>query len=110
MQKMSLIRKELREKRFAIMLPEEVVAGFGWAEGEVPARVREILDMELLRRHAISRWKAAELLQLNLQDLFQVNRKISHDARRLDKPVGGLTTPVFETRVRYCLGSVSLLF
>jgi predicted HTH domain antitoxin len=60
------------EKRFEIMLPEEVVVSFGWAEDEVPARVREVLVMELLRRHAISQRKAAELLQLNLRDLFEV--------------------------------------
>jgi hypothetical protein len=36
----------MREKRFAIMLPEEVVVGFGWAH-EVPARVHKVLVMEL---------------------------------------------------------------
>ena len=62
----------MKEKRFAIMLPEEVIAGFDWAEDQVPARVREVLIMELLRRHALSQRKAAELLRINLRDLFEV--------------------------------------
>ena len=53
----------MREKRFEIILPAEVVAGFGWAEDEVPTRVREVLLMELLRRHTISQRKDAELLK-----------------------------------------------
>jgi predicted HTH domain antitoxin len=61
--------KTMTEKRFEVVLPEEVVAGFGWAEGEVSARVREALVMELLRQHVISQGKAAELLQLNRWDL-----------------------------------------
>ena len=72
MQKISPHEKSMKEKRFAIMLPEEVMAGFDWAEDQVPARVREVLVMELLRRHAVSQRKAAELLQLNLRDLFEV--------------------------------------
>jgi hypothetical protein len=72
MQKLSPQRKGMKDKRFAVMLPEEVVAGFGWTEDEVPARVREVLVMDLLCRHAISQRKAAELLQLNLRDLFEV--------------------------------------
>ena len=62
----------MREKRFEVMLPEEVVTGFGWTEDEVPARVCEVLVMALLRRHAVSQRKAAELLQCNLRELFEV--------------------------------------
>ena len=62
----------MREKRFAVLLPEEVVAGFGWTEEEVPSRVREVLVIALLRRHAVSQRKAAELLHLNLRELFEV--------------------------------------
>jgi Uncharacterised protein family (UPF0175) len=62
----------MREQRFKVLLPEEVVAGFGWAEDEVPARVREVLVMELLRRHTVSQRKAAKFLNLNLRDLFEV--------------------------------------
>ncbi len=60
------------DKHFDVVLPEEVVAGFGWIEGEVSTRVREALVMELLRQHVISQGKAAELLQLNRWDLFEV--------------------------------------
>jgi predicted HTH domain antitoxin len=72
MQKPSPQGKGMKEKHFEIMLPEEVVEGFGWAEDEVPARVREVLVMALLRRHVVSQRKAAELLHLNLRDLFEV--------------------------------------
>jgi hypothetical protein len=64
--------KIMADKHFDIVLPEEVVAGFGWAEGEVSARVREALVMELLRQHVISQGKATELLQLNRWDLYEV--------------------------------------
>jgi len=60
------------EKRFDVRLPEEVIAAFGWAEDQVPARVREVLVMTLLRRRSISQRKAAEFLHLNLRDLFKV--------------------------------------
>src|ERR671934_153565 len=62
----------MADKHFDVVLPEEVVAGFGWTEGEVSARVREALVMELLRQHVISQGKAAELLQLNRWDLYDV--------------------------------------
>jgi Uncharacterised protein family (UPF0175) len=54
--------KVMIEKRFEVVLPEEVVTAFGWAEGEISVRVREALVMELLRQHVISQGKAAELL------------------------------------------------
>jgi len=62
----------MADKHFDIVLPEEEVAGFGWVEGEVSARVREALVMELLRQHVISQGKAAELLHLNRWDLSEV--------------------------------------
>ena len=62
----------MADKHFDVVLPEEVVAGFGWIEGEVSARVREALVMELLRQHVISQGKAAELLQLSRWDLYEV--------------------------------------
>ena len=64
--------KNMKEKRFEIVLPQEVVAGFGWTEHEVPARVREVLVMELLRQPAVSQRKAAKLLQINIRDLFKL--------------------------------------
>jgi Uncharacterised protein family (UPF0175) len=72
MQKPSSQRKGMKEKRFAIMLLEEVIAESGWMEDEVPVRVREVLVMELLRRHVVSQRKTAELLQLHLRDLSEV--------------------------------------
>jgi len=60
------------EKRFEVELPEEVVAQLGWQEAEVSRRLREVLVMELLRRHVISQGKAVELLQLNPWDLYEV--------------------------------------
>jgi hypothetical protein len=60
------------EKRFEVELPEEVVAGFGWHEGEVPWKVREALVMELLRRDHLSEAQAAALLQLNRWELLDV--------------------------------------
>jgi len=62
----------MADKHFDIALPEEVVAGFGWAEEEVSARGREALVMELLRQHVISQGKAAELLRLNRWELYEV--------------------------------------
>ena len=62
----------IADKHFDIVLPEEVMAGFGWTAGEVSARVRKALVMELLRQHVISQGKAAELLQLNRWDLHEV--------------------------------------
>jgi predicted HTH domain antitoxin len=62
----------MADKHFDIALPEEVMAGFGWAEGDVSTRVREALVMELLRQHIISQGKAAELLHLNRWDLYDV--------------------------------------
>ena len=62
----------MADKHFDIVLPEEVMAGFGWTEGEVSARVRKTLVMELLRQRVISQGKAAELLQRNRWDLYEV--------------------------------------
>jgi predicted HTH domain antitoxin len=62
----------MKAQRFEILLPEEVVAGLGWADEEVSAQEREVLVIALLRRQAVSQRKAAELLHLNLRDLFKV--------------------------------------
>lgn len=62
----------MAEKHFEIVLPEEVVAGFGWQEAEVPAKIRETLVMELLRRDHISEAQAAGLLQLDRWELLDV--------------------------------------
>jgi hypothetical protein len=56
---------EVAEKRFEVELPEEVLLGFGWEEGEVPRRVREALLMDLLRLDKLSEAQAADLLCLD---------------------------------------------
>jgi predicted HTH domain antitoxin len=72
------LRRRLKEvnkvsgKRFEVELPEEVLAGFGWQEAEVPSRVRQILVMELLRQHLISQGKAVELLEISRWDLYDL--------------------------------------
>ena len=60
------------EKHFEIVLPEEVVAGFGWQDVDVPAKIREALVMELLRRDQISEGQAAELLKLDRWELLEM--------------------------------------
>ena len=59
-------------KRFEVELPEQVLAGFGWQEAEVPRKVREALVMELLRRDQLSEAQAAELLQLDRWELLEI--------------------------------------
>jgi hypothetical protein len=62
----------MAEKRFEVDLPEEVLAGFGWQEEEVPSRLRETLIMELLRLDQLSEVEAAELLNLDRGELLEV--------------------------------------
>ena len=62
----------MAEKRFEVALPEEVVTWFGWQETEVPAKIREALVMELLRRDHIAEAQASELLQLDRWALLDV--------------------------------------
>ena len=40
-----ILHKEntMAERRFEVELPEEVLAGFGWRDAEVPYRLREAL-------------------------------------------------------------------
>jgi hypothetical protein len=51
----------MAEKLFEVSLLEEVLAGFGWEEAEVPGKLREALVMELLRRDDVTEAQAAEL-------------------------------------------------
>lgn len=65
------------EKLFEVMLPEELVASFGWREAEVPLRIREALVMELLRLDRLTEVQAAAILGLNrwrLVDLMGQHR------------------------------------
>ena len=54
-------------------LPDEVVAAL--AGEDVAGKLREILVMELLREHRISQGRAAEILGLRQEDLFQLMTK-----------------------------------
>ena len=60
----------MSERHFDVVLPEEVVAGFGWAE-ERYQRVREALVMELLRQLCHFA-RLPELLQLSRWDLSEL--------------------------------------
>ena len=62
----------MADKHFKVDLPEEVVAGFGWKEAEVPQRLRESLVMELLHRDTLSEAQAAALLGLNRWELLDM--------------------------------------
>ena len=62
----------MTEKHFEVALPEEVLAGFGWREADVPDKVREALVMELLRRDHLSEAQAAALLQLDRWELLEL--------------------------------------
>jgi hypothetical protein len=73
----------MTEKLFEISLPEEVLAGFGWEEAEVPGKLREALVMELLRRDDITEAQAAELLQLDRWDLLETMRRYQVSAIRM---------------------------
>jgi predicted HTH domain antitoxin len=63
---------DMAGKRFEVELPEEVLAGFGWQDGEVPERMREAVVMELLRRGRISEAEAAAFLDLGRRELLDV--------------------------------------
>jgi hypothetical protein len=85
--RMILFRKggPMAAKWFEVELPEEVVEWFGWQDAEVPYKVREALVMELLRRHVISRGKAAELLQFKAR-LPEARRVAARLLSRLSSP------------------------
>lgn len=59
-------------KRFKVNLPDEVLAGFGWREDEVPSKLRETLVMDLLRLGQLSEAQTAELLDLDRWQLLEV--------------------------------------
>lgn len=73
----------MAEKRFEVELLEEVLAGFGWQESDVPRRVREALVMELLRRDQLSEAQAAALLQLDRWGLLDVMGRYQVPAIRM---------------------------
>lgn len=71
------------EKHFEVDLPEEVLVGFGWREGEVPNGVREALVMELVRLDRLSEAQAAEVLELNRWDLLETMGRYQVPAIRM---------------------------
>jgi hypothetical protein len=71
------------DKRFEVELPEEVLAGFGWQEIDVPRRVREALVMELLRRDQLSEAQAAALLQFDRWELLDIMGRYQVPAIRM---------------------------
>ena len=73
----------MAEKRFEVSLPEEVLAGFGWQEAEVPAKLRTALVMELLRRDDITEAQAAAFLHLDRWDLLETMRRYQVSAIRM---------------------------
>lgn len=72
-------------KRFEVDLPEEVLAGFGWKDPEVPHKVREALVMELLRRDQLSEAQTAELLRLDRWELLELMGRYRVPALRMSK-------------------------
>ena len=62
----------MAEKHFQVTLPDEVLAGFGWQEPEVPHRIREALVMELVRLDRLSEAEAAEALGLDRWELLEI--------------------------------------
>ena len=73
----------MAKKHFEVELPEEVLAGFGWQESEVPRRVCEALVMELIRLDRVSEAQAAEFLGLNRWDLLEVMGRYQIPAIRM---------------------------
>ena len=73
----------MAEKLFEVSLPEEVLAGFGWEDAEVPDQLRQALVMELLRRDNITEAQAAALLNLDRWDLLETMRRCQVSAIRM---------------------------
>lgn len=75
----------MAEKHFAVTLPEEVLAGLGWPDTEVPRRLREIVVMELLRRAQVTEAQAAGLLQLDRWELLELMGRYQVPAVRMTR-------------------------
>ena len=71
------------EKQFEVSLPEEVLAGFGWDDAEVPGKLREALVMELLRRNRFAEAEAATLLDLDRWELLETMGRYQVPAIRM---------------------------
>ena len=75
----------MEAKHFEVVLPDAVLAGFGWREGEVPHGVREALVMELLRLDRISEAEAATLLNLTRSALLDLMGRYEVPAIRMSE-------------------------
>ena len=75
----------MADKHFEVELPEEVLAGFGWHETEVPHKIREALVMELLRLDQLSEAQAAALLHLDRWELLETLGRYRVPAVRLSQ-------------------------
>ena len=73
----------MASKHFDVELPEDLLAAFGWREGEVSDRVREALVMQLLREDRLSEAKAATLLGLDRWQLLETMTRYRVPAIRL---------------------------
>ena len=62
----------MADKHFEVVLPDEVLSGFGWQDSEVPRRVREALVMELVRLDRLSEAQAAKALDLDRWELLEI--------------------------------------
>jgi hypothetical protein len=89
MQSMSLSSfskgQHMADKHFEIELPEEVLAGFGWHDAEVPHKGREALVMALLRLAQLSEAQAAALLHVDRWDLLKTMGRYRVPAVRLSQ-------------------------
>jgi hypothetical protein len=77
--------KLVADKRFEIELLDEVLAGFGWQNIEVPRQVREALVIELLRRDQLSEAQAAALLYLDRWEILEVMGRYRVPAIRMSQ-------------------------
>jgi predicted HTH domain antitoxin len=63
-------RNTAKRVQFDLELPEELVAQL--REDEIARKVREAFVMELLREHRVSQGKAAEVLNVSRNEIFDL--------------------------------------
>ncbi len=73
----------MAQRQFKIQLPDTLLRAFAWPEGEVPARIREILVMDALRQDRLSEAEAAQLLGLGRGRLLDLMGRVRVPAVRL---------------------------
>jgi uncharacterized protein UPF0175 len=73
----------MASRHFDVELPEDLLAAFGWRDGEISDRVREALVMQLLRVDRISEAQAAALLGLDRWQLLETMNRYRVPAIRL---------------------------